>query len=328
MRVALIRLSSLGDVVLATSVIDPLFRRNCEIAFVTKPDYRPLLEGDPRLSDIIEFSDISRTAAHLREFKPDLIIDLHNNPRSIALTALTDVETLRASKWSLRRRMLVFAGIGDRRPRSVIENYEKLLKSTGFQSDNLEPKVFPQKNGLSWACDFIRGVQKPIAILHLGTRHKLKNWGTERFIRLGELLESQGFSIVMLGDNYENVPFTYASKLTLEQLVGLLSLGDLFIGNDSGPVHISAALGVPSLSIFGPTHPALGFVPRGKFADFITADLACSPCTLHGEGKCRMKRQLCFEKLTPSKILEKAMELYKAGERTDKIGFQQGQRVG
>jgi ADP-heptose:LPS heptosyltransferase len=68
--------------------------------------------------------------------------------------------------------------------------------------------------------------------------------------------------------------------------MAVISRCDLFLTNDSGPLHLATALDVPVVAIFGPTHPTLGFWPLGDEDIALTADLDCSPCTLHGKRKC------------------------------------------
>ncbi|MCD6417958.1 glycosyltransferase family 9 protein [bacterium] len=313
MKAIVIRFSSLGDVVLSTAVVESLSDAGWEVGFVTLPKYCDIFKNDPRISKIFPFDGFRSTAQDIKDFSPDLIVDLHKNQRSILLSAMIDAKKIRADKRNIERRLLVALKIGDRSPKSIVDVQLKTMEKMGMSAEGYLPKIFPTQYGIKFAAEKLKNLKKPIAMLHSGARHSLKNWGDERFKRLAELLEDKGFSIVFLSQSDVFDGFFQSGGLSLEELIGIIQQADCFVGNDSGPVHIAAALGVPSLSIFGPTHPALGFIPRGKNADYITADLKCSPCTLHGEGKCKFDRQLCFEKITPEMVLHKVIELMKGG---------------
>jgi heptosyltransferase-2 len=83
-------------------------------------------------------------------------------------------------------------------------------------------------------------------------------------------------------------------------------------------MHIASALGVPMVAIFGPTHPKLGFAPTGSEKIILTADVKCSPCSLHGEKRCHEKSRFCMDLIEPEmvadaveRLLEKKSHLVK-----------------
>ena len=99
-----------------------------------------------------------------------------------------------------------------------------------------------------------------------------------------------------------------ASGLSPGQLMALIGGCDLFITNDSGPMHMATALDVPVVGIFGPTHPLLGFWPLGDEDVVLSADLPCSPCSLHGERKChRGSTWQCLESVEVQDVFKAAL---------------------
>jgi D,D-heptose 1,7-bisphosphate phosphatase len=74
------------------------------------------------------------------------------------------------------------------------------------------------------------------------------------------------------------------------------------LSNDSGLMHLSSAVGTPVLSIFGPTHPALGFSPSGLFDQILQVDEFCRPCSLHGKRKCYRTERFCFTRISPADV--------------------------
>jgi heptosyltransferase-2 len=95
-----------------------------------------------------------------------------------------------------------------------------------------------------------------------------------------------------------------AVNLPLNEFMSLINRCDCFVTNDSGPMHIASALGVPVVAIFGPTHPNLGFSPIGSANVVLTANVECSPCSLHGEKKCHEKSRYCMDLIEPEMVTD------------------------
>jgi ADP-heptose:LPS heptosyltransferase len=90
----------------------------------------------------------------------------------------------------------------------------------------------------------------------------------------------------------------------LELVFGALSWCQAFVTSDSGLMHAAAALGVPTWGLFGPTHPALGFAPRGREAHAVHSGIFCSPCSRHGKTQCYRRHRYCFEQINVAKIAQ------------------------
>ncbi|MBN1165264.1 MAG: lipopolysaccharide heptosyltransferase II [Candidatus Krumholzibacteriota bacterium] len=117
-----------------------------------------------------------------------------------------------------------------------------------------------------------------------------KRWPAERYGALSRRLkERTGWRVVMTGSEgerdtlaaidspAENDSLNLAGKCDLSQLISILRGAKIVIGNDSGPVHIAAALGIPTLAIFGSTNPAWT-APRGEKVEIMKKDVECAPC--------------------------------------------------
>jgi heptosyltransferase-2 len=99
-------------------------------------------------------------------------------------------------------------------------------------------------------------------------------------------------------------------KTDISELIGLIAGLKLFITNDSGPMHIAAALGVPVAAVFGPTTKELGFFPYGEKTEVIETGLKCRPCALHGSNECPRGHFLCMKLITADKVFDAAERLY------------------
>ena len=95
-----------------------------------------------------------------------------------------------------------------------------------------------------------------------------------------------------------------AGKTTLKDLVALIDRFRVFITNDSGPMHIAVARGVPVVALFGPTTPAQGFAPYTERAVVVEENLPCRPCGRHGHRKCPEKHFLCMRLIRPEHVMK------------------------
>ena len=125
----------------------------------------------------------------------------------------------------------------------------------------------------------------PEVVIHLGSSSPAKCWPPENFHALASALQKRGWHTALLCGPVErerqlatgNLPALHPPDL--RALAGLLAKAALFIGNDSGPGHIAAAVGTPTLTLFGPTGPQI-WAPRGKRSQVLqapAADIAAIP---------------------------------------------------
>ncbi|MBI4054966.1 MAG: hypothetical protein HY402_02410 [Elusimicrobia bacterium] len=164
-----------------------------------------------------------------------------------------------------------------------------------------------------------------------GSAWRTKRWFPGRFAELARRLQQeQGVQILWIG-SIRDVPIvreivaamddstshrepwnmlSVAGKTeNLQDLVALLSLCQLLITNDSGPMHIAAGVGTPVLALFGPTTRELGFFPQGPRSRVLEATLACRPCSLHGGRRCPEGHFLCMRLITVDEVSRAAGEL-------------------
>ena len=143
-----------------------------------------------------------------------------------------------------------------------------------------------------------------LAGVHPGAAWATKRWLPERFAELCRRLKSEGLTPVLVGgpgDAALGADIARASgaadlvgKTDLEELKSLMGRLSLFVTNDSGPMHLAAAAGVPVVAVFGATTRELGFFPYGTGHRVVEADLACRPCGLHGARACPEGHFLCM----------------------------------
>ena len=325
-RILVIRFSSLGDVVLAEPVFRVLRQKypQAKVGFATKQAYAEVLEGHSDLDAIFSLdSDFEKFAEAIRVFNPDLIVDLHKNFRSKKLAGqFPKVKKMAYTKarWERISRVLTKS----RKPVAhTMERYLKTIEPNG-------PVVVPQLH-LSRTEDRRRSVE-PLGLtigFGLGAKWETKHWPVEHFAKLAQLLSKSCpvTRLVLFGseEEYElgnefrktfaglfQIVFVFGQPL--ERVKNCLSRLDLLVSNDSGLMHLGAAMGVPTLGLFGPTHPVLGFAPLGEKSKALTLDLYCSPCSLHGKAPCFRSRRFCLGDLTPEKVFEEANSILKSAQ--------------
>ncbi len=170
------------------------------------------------------------------------------------------------------------------------------LSRYGFSASERIPKLFLNESDRAWAREYWMGKgvtaeeRDTVIIIHPGSGSKKKVWPLDRFLKLTEVLQQHLSSriLVVLGpaegpetrkifENERPGFFILAKGLSLIQLASVMEGCRLFVGNDSGISHLAAALGIPTLAMFGPTDPKV-WSPRGRNVRVIRKEIHCSPC--------------------------------------------------
>ncbi len=154
--------------------------------------------------------------------------------------------------------------------------------------------------------------QGPLAGVHPGSAWATKRWLPERFAELCVRLKADGYTPVLVGGPDDKElgariakdcgALDLVGRTDLEDLKALMGRLSVFVTNDSGPMHLAAASGVPVVAIFGATTRELGFFPYGPGHRVIEAPLACRPCGLHGARVCPEGHFLCMRLLTVDQV--------------------------
>lgn len=171
------------------------------------------------------------------------------------------------------------------------------------------------------------GINSPLIGLNPGSVWATKRWLPERFAEVGDRLANDyGAKIIIFGtkqeamisqqviDNMKIPPISAVGQTNLKQLTSLIKMCNLFITNDSGPMHLAMAVNTPTVAIFGPTTLDIGFGPYGE--NFMVVEkegLKCRPCGLHGPKKCPKKHFACMKEIGVTEVVKAASRLYDIG---------------
>lgn len=324
-RILVIRYSALGDVVIATSLLEPLRRAfpDARLEWVTSAPYAPLLEGLPEIAAVhVLGRDGSESAwqlaARLRG-RFDIALDLQNKLKSSLIASAAAPRRAAFRRRTFGQALLSLFG---QDPPLVRAHQTRLYAEAASHLGIGEPgrmKISLSGQARALAADALRAVDAPAVALAPGARWATKRWPAERFAAVADALAADGVRIVLAGGPADRDAFAAfraavrsrvdadLSFLPLDALAAALAQVQLLIACDSGPVHLATAVGTPVLALFGPTSAARwGPPPPGRA---ISLGLRCSPCSNHGGEVCPERHHRCLGDLTSESVVRVAREM-------------------
>ncbi len=340
LRILVIRLSALGDVLLATPAIRALKHHfaSATIDWLVEKPYLPLIEGNPYVR-ALEYDKKGKHSGsnglwdlrkYLKDAEYDLVIDLQNKPKTWWLRVGKSNFTW--SKRSTSKALLAL--LGHDPPAGgehAIERFISALQPLGVKArgQELDLVITPAMNTES-AQLFSSG--NSIAGIAPGTRWATKRWSPQRFAQLVEKLVDHGYSPVLLGGpsdhrsiqevrsllppSLQKVPDTCC--LGVGGLASTIARASLVVAGDSGPVHIASATSTPVVALFGPTNPERWRPLSSRSVVVKAPNLKCSPCSNHGSNQCPRGFHECMKKIEVEDVMTALNQMQLLGIRHGK----------
>ena len=335
MKILILKPSSLGDVIQALPVLRLLKRHlpDAEIFWWIDSALAPLLEGDPDLTGVVRFErqrwasprhwpEMLRSLRWMREQNFDWVIDLQCLARSGAFAWLANGKFLIGLD-EVREGARGFYDVAVRRASfhtHAVDWYLAVLPRLGvpvhknFQWLPERPAVAAAVQS-KWPARNARWIA-----LQPGARWDNKRWPAEHFAALVRAL-AQKFPdtrFAVLG-TAEDQPIgetiaraeplrclNLCGQISLLEMVEWLRRCELMVTNDTGPMHVAAALGKPLVALFGPTEPRRTG-PYGHLENVLRLDLPCSPCL---KSHCTFEKpEECLKAISPAQVFERACQL-------------------
>ncbi len=320
-NILIIRLSSLGDILLSTPLLRSIKNQypQIKIYYLVKTQYQDALKLNPDISKLFLYEpDNDKIIALIDELKNyhfDLIIDLQNNFRSAKIVKALNTKTLKFYKHSLDKFLLVNFKINRLYEAPPIpERYAQTIPDFVLDNKGLDFYSKKQTSALLEGKDNLIGLAP-------GSRHFTKMWPQDYYEFLGKLLLQAGYTVVLFGgSDDQNICSELAAGI--ENSINLCNNDDLLqtavdmkkclaiVCNDSGLMHVACAMKAPVLSFFGSTVKEFGFTPyRNKNIILENNSLTCRPCSHTGRAKCPKGHFKCMLDISPEKAFESLMTL-------------------
>ena len=305
----IIKPSSFGDVIHALPVARAikLAHPNARVDWVVADSLAGLVALSPHVDSVIPFkrakwtkwwrpgilAEITGQIASIRTRKYDVVIDLQGLLRSGLMTFVCQ-GNIKAGFANAREGAWLFYGARVTAPKEAvhaIDRYMSLLPAVGVANGaGVEYDLAEDDSAAAWADQYLP--KTPFAVVNPNARWATKQWPLERYGQLcHELVKDFGHQIVIVGGPGEEPngaklaalagvgALDLTGKTNPAQLAALFRRAKVLFTNDSGPLHLAVAVGLPTVSLFGPTDPArTGPYGQGHLA--LRSGRACSPCFL------------------------------------------------
>ena len=335
-RILVVRLCCIGDILFTTPLLRALDANypRARIGYLVSPWCRDLVAANPRVDEVIEYDGYGtdrrlRSALtavrRLRAGRYDLALILHRTPLAHLLAWAGGVPWRVGFDWQGRGFSLTHP-VPYRARAHEVDRVLDCLQPLGAAADGTDLELPGREEHAAGAEALLhahgwRDDQRPLVALfpgggeNPGTVMPTKRWDPAGFREIIRRLETEyrRGAVVFIGGRGDRevgdaVLSDWRPRLPVIRLEGqtdLLTTGavlkhcDLFVGGDSGPLHMAAAAGVPTIALFGPTDPDR-LAPRGRAHAAVRADLPCSPCFVPERSRfgdsvaCRLERRECL----------------------------------
>ncbi|HVS40155.1 MAG TPA: glycosyltransferase family 9 protein [Gemmataceae bacterium] len=342
-RIALLKPSALGDIVHSLPVLTALRRRfpHARIHWVVNLAYADLLRGHPDLDDVLTFDRSGRRGGllgaarsfveltvQLRRLRPDLVVDLQGLFRT-GLLAFLSGASRRVGLGAAREGAARFYTDVVRAPAGAalhaVDRLWLIAEAFGAADD---PKVFRipiDAEARRWAAEQLAGLPRPWLAVAVGARWATKRWPPEHFASLLRRAQQRFGGAALFVGGAGDTPLSataaaglagptcnLAGRTTLPQLAAVLEAADAVVANDTGPLHLAAALGRPVVAPYTCTSVRLTG-PYGAATGAVESRVWCQ-----GSRRRRCGRMECMAELTPDRLwpgLEEVLQTWQIRRR-------------
>jgi lipopolysaccharide heptosyltransferase II len=351
MRILIVRLREIGDVVFTTPALRALRLRfpEAHIAYVVEPGAADVIRSNPHVDQLIVaprrhlFADIA-LGRRLRASRYDLAIDFHGGPRASLLTWLSGAPVrvgyeVAGRAWMYTTRV---ARPRELRPRHAVQNQWDLLAAIGFPSlDARACAVEMPADPAATAAMAERLAQAGVpstdrlVVVHVSAGNPFRRWPQRSFAELiAGLASRSGMRVVVTSGPSEREASRRVidaargrlaaadrdkvvdlGDFSLIELRGLLDRASLYIGGDSGPLHIAATSAVPIVGVYGPTLPVRSAPWRDQSLVTESVEVTGLPCRPCDQRVCAPGDFRCLTRISAEVVMEAADRALARAER-------------
>ena len=335
-QILIIRNDGIGDALNSTPAIAALREAypDAHISVLVRSPGAEILQFNPHIDETIIYDETCKSLRgrlrfyrNLRARNSDLVVALRNSSQSNFMALISGAKYRIGYKAERKRFSFALThGTRSRHPKGTQHEVDRNLEIVGLigvKSDQRDLILRLSEEERSWAADFLLNQEIPprngtslLVGVHPGGSTFDKLWPAENFAKIANsLIQEFGAKIILFGgpdegDLLKSIreamthPPISTEGITLRQFAALVERCSLFLCNDSGPMHIAAALKVPTVAIFGPTD-YVRWGPRNENAAIVRRDMECWPCSAH-----RCKRAFeCTKSLPVSDVWDAVRRL-------------------
>ena len=334
-RLLIIRFSAMGDVAMTVPVIHSLASRYPElrITVLTQSRFSAFFDWMPanvevkgiNLSDYPGIWGLSRLFSQLKSCQYDYVADLHDVLRTKYLRTgfrMVGTKTAVINKARSEKRMLIERGMEAKSLKPMVERYADVFRELGYDLTVDFTRAFdPRQENFARVRSVVGGKQDGETWIGVApfAAHKGKIYPVESMHKVVDMLSDRGFRVFLFGAGKEETAIlesweregvtSVCGKLGgLHNEMLLMSRMNLMITMDSANMHIASIAAVPTVSVWGATHPKMGFMGWGQPEDSaVQQNLPCRPCSVYGNKPCKYGDYRCLTGIVPEKIVEKVV---------------------
>lgn len=299
---------------------------NAYLSYVVENAYRELVEGNPALDEILilpkkqRTKDFLRFIHQIRKENHDVALDFHGGPRASLITFFSKAKLKVGYKIKYKNFIYDITLPRSRKNGHIhsVENHINLVKALGVPINTSPPLSLPEAKEdeavrVKKLIDENNLSRFKIVALHISAGNEFRHWGIDNLVELTKLLsQHHDVKTALIGAEDDKMaeqiilkkstaPMTsLVGKLNLRELREFILSSSLFVGPDSGPMHIAASTPTPIVAYFGPTLPA-HFAPWQAEAFLIEKEFDCRPCK---QKRCIYGDFRCLRKIKPAEVYE------------------------
>ncbi len=322
-KILIIRFSSIGDIVLTTPVFRCIKKQipDAEVHLVTKKSFKIVTENNPYIDDFFYYEkDLDGLIEALKKQEYDYVIDLQNNLRSNKIKFLLKKKSFTLNKLNVRKWVFTKFHLNVMPKKHLVIRNLETVEKLGIKDDGLGLDYFIPENDIVEQNDMPSSHHFGFIAIIIAANYYTKKLPVDK---LKELCMKINYPIVLLGGKTEQEEgklvasidpikiYNSCGKFNLNESADLIRQSKLVITNDTGLMHIAAALKKPIITIWGNTTPFFGMYPyygihsNQIFQNTEVDGLFCRPCSKIGFHKCPLGHFNCMRKQDIEAIVSK-----------------------
>jgi len=313
-RILILRMGPLGETILTTPVIRALRKRfpTAHIAYMVAPTREALVAANPNLNEVITYEKaVPKLIYGIMKRSFQMAVILQPTFRLVLHTFLARIPFRVGFETHSGGRKLLHIAVPNCTHQHETGRYLDVVRGLGIEPESDEPEVFVDAASRKWADNFLAtsgiDVKRPLIGLNPGAGATYRRWSKAGFAKLGELLhQAYNAQLLITAGRWEGtLPHEVAERMSCSpiivtdttpmQLAGILQRLDLFISNDTGPMHLSTAVKTPTIALFGasnplqwgPIWPQHTVIARKSMEDITVADVFAAAKNRLTNSSCR-----------------------------------------